>query len=56
MLDELAGLGAELDPGAARKAVEGMQAGLDPDVVAVSSSPAARPGAQGVPRLRAEYW
>ena len=57
VLDELAGLGAELDPGAARKAVEGIQAGLDPDGVAVFQLSGGTTGVPKViPRLHAEYW
>ena len=57
VLDELAGLGAELDPGAARKAVEGIQAGLDRDGVAVFQLSGGTTGVPKViPRLHAEYW
>ena len=57
VLDELAGLVAELDPGAARKAVEGIQAGLDPDGVAVFQLSGGTTGVPKViPRLHAEYW
>ena len=57
VLDELAELGADLDPGAARKAVEGIQAGLDPDGVVVFQLSGGTTGVPKViPRLHAEYW
>jgi non-ribosomal peptide synthetase component E (peptide arylation enzyme) len=57
VLDELAALGAELDPGAARTTVDGIQAGLDPDGVAVFQLSGGTTGVPKViPRLHAEYW
>jgi non-ribosomal peptide synthetase component E (peptide arylation enzyme) len=57
VLDRLAGLGADLDPGAARTTVEGIQAALDPDGVAVFQLSGGTTGVPKViPRLHAEYW
>ena len=58
VLDELAGLARRASTaGAARKAVEGIQAGLDPDGVAVFQLSGGTTGVPKViPRLHAEYW
>ncbi|HWD03660.1 MAG TPA: AMP-binding protein [Amycolatopsis sp.] len=53
-LDEL---GRDLDQGAARKTVEEIQAGIDPDDVAVFQLSGGTTGVPKViPRLHAEYW
>ncbi|RSD10262.1 (2,3-dihydroxybenzoyl)adenylate synthase [Amycolatopsis eburnea] len=50
-------LGQDLDAGAARKTVEEIQAGIDPDDVAVFQLSGGTTGAPKViPRLHAEYW
>ncbi|MEA5362578.1 AMP-binding protein [Amycolatopsis sp., V23-08] len=53
----VAGLGADLDAGAARKTVEEIQAGIGPDEVAVFQLSGGTTGVPKViPRLHAEYW
>jgi non-ribosomal peptide synthetase component E (peptide arylation enzyme) len=51
------GLGRDVDAGAARKTVEEIQAGIDPDDVAVFQLSGGTTGVPKViPRLHAEYW
>lgn len=55
--EALDALGLEFDPAAARTLVEGIQAGIDPDDVAVYQLSGGTTGVPKViPRLHAEYW
>ncbi|MDT7619030.1 MAG: hypothetical protein QOF00_6477 [Pseudonocardiales bacterium] len=57
VLDELETLGADVDPATARKVVDGIQQGIDPDDVAVFQLSGGTTGVPKViPRLHAEYW
>ena len=57
VLDELAALGADVDPATARKVVEAIQQGIDPDDVAVFQLSGGTTGVPKViPRRHAEYW
>jgi 2,3-dihydroxybenzoate-AMP ligase len=57
VLQELGALGAQLDPGTARKTVAEIQHGIDPEDVAVFQLSGGTTGVPKViPRLHAEYW